>query len=93
MFSLASKHALVTGGGSGIGRAIAHLFSRQGARVTIVDRDEKTGTWEAGELRATGAMADFVSADISDPAAVDRFAQNVLDERDHRNFRRRTPGR
>jgi 2-keto-3-deoxy-L-fuconate dehydrogenase len=74
MFSLASKHALVTGGGSGIGRAIAHLFSRQGARVTIVDRDEKTGAWEAGELRATGAMADFVSADISDPAAVAGFA-------------------
>jgi 2-keto-3-deoxy-L-fuconate dehydrogenase len=74
MFSLASKHALVTGGGSGIGRAIAHLFSRQGARVTIVDRDEKTGAWEASELRATGATCDFVSADISDPAAVTGFA-------------------
>ena len=75
MFSLASKHALVTGGGSGIGRAIAHLFSRQGARVTIVDRDEKTGAWEASELRATGATAEFVSADISDPAVVTGFAR------------------
>jgi NAD(P)-dependent dehydrogenase (short-subunit alcohol dehydrogenase family) len=74
MFSLAQKHALITGGGSGIGRAIAHLFARQGARVTIVDRDEKTGAWEAGELRATGAQADFVSADISDPAVVTGFA-------------------
>jgi len=75
MFSLASKHALVTGGGSGIGRAIAHLFARQGARVTIVDRDEKTGAWEAGELRATGATADFIAADISDPGIVNGFAQ------------------
>lgn len=74
MFSLAHKHALITGGGSGIGRAIAHLFARQGARVTIVDRDEKTGAWEAGELRATGATADFLSADISDPAVVAGFA-------------------
>ena len=70
MFTLANKHALVTGGGSGIGRAIAHLFVRQGARVTIVDRDEKSGAWEASELRATGATVDFVAADISDPAAV-----------------------
>lgn len=74
MFSLASKHALVTGGGSGIGRAIVHLFARQGARVTIVDRDEKTGAWEAGELRATGVTADFVSADISDASVVTGFA-------------------
>ncbi len=77
MFSLASKHALVTGGGSGIGRAIAHLFARQGARVTIVDRDEKTGAWEAGELRATGATVDFAAADISDPAAVATLAAAV----------------
>ena len=74
MFSLASKHALITGGGSGIGRAIAHLFARQGARVTIVDRDEKTGAWEAGELRATGAAADSIAADISDPAVVTALA-------------------
>lgn len=77
MFSLASKHALVTGGGSGIGRAIVHLFARQGARVTIVDRDEKAGRWEAGELRATGATAEFAPADISDPAAVAALAATL----------------
>ncbi|MEJ1974281.1 MAG: SDR family oxidoreductase [Lacunisphaera sp.] len=74
MFSLVSQHALITGGGSGIGRAIAHLFARQGARVTIVDRDEKTGRGEADALRATGATVDFVAADISDPAAVATLA-------------------
>jgi len=74
MFSLANKHALVTGGGSGIGRAIAHLFARQGARVTIVDRDEKAGRSEADALRATGATVDFFTADISDPAAVTALA-------------------
>ncbi|MFN7280396.1 MAG: SDR family NAD(P)-dependent oxidoreductase, partial [bacterium] len=46
MFSLAGRHAVVTGGASGIGQAVAQLFSRQGAIVHIVDL--KPGDIERG---------------------------------------------
>jgi NAD(P)-dependent dehydrogenase (short-subunit alcohol dehydrogenase family) len=39
-----SKVAIVTGGGSGIGQAACHLYSRQGANVVVSDIDEKGGT-------------------------------------------------
>jgi len=74
MFSLAQKNALVTGSGSGIGRAIAQLFARQGAVVWVVDRDAKAGHAAVAEIRAAGGRADYAEADVSDPAAVDALA-------------------
>ncbi len=77
MFSLASKTALVTGAGSGIGRAIAQLFARQGAFVWIVDRDAKAGTTVVAEIRAAGGQADYAELDVSDPAAVEALAKRL----------------
>jgi 2-keto-3-deoxy-L-fuconate dehydrogenase len=77
MFSLAEKTALVTGAGSGIGRAIALLFARQGALVWVVDRDTPAGTSVVAEIRAAGGRAESATADISDPAAVDALAARV----------------
>lgn len=77
MFSLAQKTALVTGAGSGIGRAIALLFARQGAFVWIVDRDTKAGTAVAGEIRAAGGQADYAELDVSDPVAVEALARRL----------------
>lgn len=74
MFSLAQKTALVTGAGSGIGRAIAQLFARQGAFVWIVDRDLPAARTVVDEIRAAGGQADGAGTDVSDPAAVDALA-------------------
>lgn len=77
MFSLVSKTALVTGAGSGIGRAIVLLFARQGAFVWIADRDPKAGPAVVAEIRAAGGQADYAELDVSDPAAVDALAQRL----------------
>jgi len=69
MFSLSAKTALVTGAGSGIGRAIAQLFARQGATVWVVDRDPKAGAETVAAIRSEGGFAEFAALDVSDPDA------------------------
>jgi NAD(P)-dependent dehydrogenase (short-subunit alcohol dehydrogenase family) len=71
--SLSGRHALVTGGGRGIGAAIARALSAAGARVTILGRN-------ADELGATAITLDrsavTVTADVTEPAQVERaFAE------------------
>jgi 2-keto-3-deoxy-L-fuconate dehydrogenase len=58
MFSLAEKRALITGAGSGIGAAIATMFSRAGAHVFVADRDEAGGRAVAGEIGGEFLMLD-----------------------------------
>jgi NAD(P)-dependent dehydrogenase (short-subunit alcohol dehydrogenase family) len=57
---------LVTGGNSGIGRAIALRAAAEGARVAITGRDPDKGAHVLAELRAAGADAEFVAADLAD---------------------------
>ena len=54
MFSLQNKKAVVTGGGSGIGKAIAALFAKQGAEVHIVELTEESAKTAVDEIKATG---------------------------------------
>lgn len=77
MFSLTQKTALVTGAGSGIGRAIARLFARQGAFVWIVDRDPLAGRGEVDAIREAGGKADYAELDVSDPAAATALAERL----------------
>src|SRR5689334_14180186 len=62
---LADRTAFITGGGRGIGRAVAHAFAQEGARVFVVERVAAEIRTEFGE----GAAA-YASCDVSDPRSV-----------------------
>ena len=68
---LASKVALITGAGSGIGRVSALRFSTEGARVAVVDADESAGRATVEQIRGQGGEADFIRADVSRGADVE----------------------
>ncbi len=70
MFELNGKKAVITGGGSGIGRAIALLFARQGAVVHIVDVSQEACAGVVAEIRAAGGAAQAHACDVSQQAAV-----------------------
>lgn len=67
---LAGKVAVVTGAGSGIGRAAATLFAREGAAVAVVDLVAAAAKETAEEIAGEGGRALAVTADIADPAQV-----------------------
>ena len=77
---LAGKVALVTGGASGIGRATALLFARQGAAVSVVDMDEAGGQAIAHKIVDEGGQAIFVRCDVSQAADCQRAVQQTVDE-------------
>jgi NAD(P)-dependent dehydrogenase (short-subunit alcohol dehydrogenase family) len=69
---LAGKVALVTGGGSGIGREASLLFAREGARVVAADWNGETAEATAAAVRAAGGEALGVRVDVSRAAEVER---------------------
>src|SRR6516225_7172794 len=68
---LDSKVALITGAGSGIGRATARIFAREGARLVLVDVVEKGGEETLQMVKEVGAAAIFRKADVSKSVDVD----------------------
>jgi NAD(P)-dependent dehydrogenase (short-subunit alcohol dehydrogenase family) len=68
---LHGRHAVVTGGGRGIGAAIASSLAEQGTRLTLLGRGEDALSAHATQLRELhGADAAYIRCDVSDPAAV-----------------------
>lgn len=64
------RHALVTGGGSGIGQAIAMRLAAEGASVTILELRPEAGEETARLIRKEGGQASVLSADVSDTESV-----------------------
>ena len=75
---LTSKVALVTGAGSGIGKSIAELFAKEGAKVVLTDVHQENIEAVAEEITAKGGIASCVAADISDKKAVQLVMKHVM---------------
>ncbi len=81
-FSLINKTAVITGGGSGIGLAIARRFAAHGAAVEILDFSETQLAAAVEELRAAGYDAHGTVCDVGDAAAVNAAFATILSRRD-----------
>ena len=68
---LSGKVAIVTGGNSGIGEATAHLFAREGAKVSILARREAEGHAVEAAIRSEGGECLFIPCDVMERASVD----------------------
>jgi len=77
MFSLQQKNAVVTGAGSGIGKAVALLLAKQGARVYAVDLNESQALETVKEIEAAGGEAAALVADVSKQDQVQQIFSGV----------------
>jgi len=76
---LEGKVAIITGGGSGIGRATARLFAQEGAKVVVADYQAESGREAVQAIKDAGGDALFVEVDVSNPAQVQHLVQTALD--------------
>lgn len=82
MRRLAGKVAIVTGGGSGIGRAVAHALARDGAAVVVADVERESAAGVVSEIRDGGGRALAVVVDVSDEDAVRAMVEAAVDAYD-----------
>lgn len=75
---LSGKVAIITGGTTGIGRETALLFSKEGARVVVIGRDESRGKAALVVLRNEGSDAIYVKADVSKSSDVKRIVNESV---------------
>jgi len=80
MQDLREKVAVITGGASGIGRAVSDRFGRAGMKVVLVDIEDEAMQAAAGELRGEGVEVLTRRVDVADAGQMDDLAKAVLDE-------------
>ena len=78
-FRLDGEVAAVTGGSSGIGRAVALAFARVGAGIAIIDRDAVAGAEVAAEITEAGGKSAAYPLDVTDAPAVDRVFADIVE--------------
>ena len=74
-----SSTALITGGTSGIGRAVANKLAALGIHVIVVGRDVERGKKTVAEIRAAGGKADFISSDLRDAESARELARKAIE--------------
>jgi NAD(P)-dependent dehydrogenase (short-subunit alcohol dehydrogenase family) len=70
--------AIITGGGSGIGRATGELSAREGAKVVVADCSANAGREAVEAIKKVGGEAIFFEVGVSDPAQVERLVRAIL---------------
>lgn len=73
------SRALITGGTSGIGRAVANKLAQQGIHVILIGRNADRGEKTVNEIRAAGGKADFISSDLRDAGSARAAAKKAVE--------------
>jgi NAD(P)-dependent dehydrogenase (short-subunit alcohol dehydrogenase family) len=76
---LKDRVAIVTGAGSGIGRAGAHIMAREGAVIVVADRDAHAGEATAIAITGSGGRAEAVETDVASDEALERLVSGVVE--------------
>lgn len=77
---LDQKVAIITGAGSGIGKATAELFAREGAKVIVSDISEKNGQSAVDDIKKNGGEAFFIKADSAKPEDNEALVKGTIDK-------------
>lgn len=77
---LLNKVAIITGAGSGFGRATAILFSKEGAKISVADIDEKGGQETVKLIKGQGGDAIFIRADVSKSGDAEKMIKATVDK-------------
>ncbi|HMQ56655.1 MAG TPA: SDR family NAD(P)-dependent oxidoreductase, partial [Anaerolineae bacterium] len=80
--ALAGRVAIVTGGASGIGEAVAKIFAANQCKVVLVDINNERLQNVAAEITAAGGLCRAVHADVTDESQVIKFFKDTVDEWD-----------
>ncbi len=78
MLNLSGKIAVITGGGSGIGKAISVLFSKQGANTYILDMDEKGAGDTVAGIQSSGNKATFLKCNVAEQKDVKEIIEKIV---------------
>jgi len=75
---LKDKVAIITGAASGLGRATALTFAREGAKIVVADVNEEAGKKVVAEILQIGSAASFARVNVADPESVTQMAANAV---------------